>query len=439
MNYSSGVIRLILLLVNFFYVIGLFFAYSTYLIWQDYVPFFNYYGMTPVKSLVIFFFLFFSVFLLPVNLCRASDIFVWVLFYFLYVPIFVFCMGSVDDVQYLDLLVVVVAFFSFLLISLPSFVMRGQAESNVRTYCFKGGKLASFLIVIWVALFFLLISKYSSVMSFRGLDEVYVQRILGKADSLFYGYAQVYFGYVISVGLVVLGLFYKKVQLILLGVLGCIILYSITAERTIFIIPIFLYSVYLLVSTKKPIYWLVLFVFFLGVYFFVIAFFGDYNKFFKDLGFYVLTRVVAIPGLFFVDYYNYFSEVGYTNFSHVKGLSLFFSANPNLAQDPLYPELGRIVARDVHGINSNSNASFLSWDGVAGFGLLGVLIVSALFSAILFLVNFLTKHWPLGIILPLMAPLALTLTNGSLFTVLLSFGLLFWMSVFLFSKISLRR
>ena len=183
---------------------------------------------------------------------------------------------------------------------------------------------------------------------------------------------------------------------------------------------------------------MILFVFFVGIYFFVIAIYGDYNKFFKDLGFYFLTRIVATPGSFFVDYYNYFSEVGYTNFSHAKGFNLFFAPSQTLAQDPFFPELGRIVARDVHGINSNSNASFLSTDGIAGFGLVGVLIVSALLSLILFIVNFLTRHWPLGITLPLMAPLALTLTNGSLFTVLLSFGLFFWMSVFLLSRFTFR-
>lgn len=438
MNLNTIFIRLNLLLLSSFYTIGLIYSYSTYLVWQDYVPFFTYHGMTPVKLMITFSFIFYSVILLPINLYKASDIFVWVLLYFLYIPIIVFYMGSIDEVRYSDVMVAIVIFLSFLLISLPGFAIKERAEFSDCVHYFNGKKIANSLVIIWLALFLILINKYSSIMSLRGLDEVYVQRILGRADSLFYGYVQLYFGYVISVGLVVLGFFYRKILHLILGIVGCLVLYSITAERTIFIIPVYLFLVYLLVATRKPIYWLIFFVFALAIYFFTIALFGDYNEFFKDLGFYILTRVVAIPGLYFVDYYNYFSEVGYTNFSHAKGFNLFFNASHNLAKDPLYPELGLIVGRDVHGINSNSNASFLSWDGIAGFGLLGVLIISALFSVILFLINYLTRQWPLGIILPLMAPMALALTNGSLFTVLLSFGMLFWLFIFLYHKIAVR-
>ena len=424
--------------VTVFYVAGLIFAYSTYLVWQDYVPFFNYVGMSPEKYIILLLFIFLVVFFLPVKLRNSSDIFVWILSFFLYIPINVFYAGSVDIVGPLDLLVFLTVGLSFVLIALPSHLMRKREIFGISDSNMNYRKIMAFLVIVWVVLLFVLIQKYASILSLRGLDEVYIQRSLGKADSLLYGYAQVYFGYVISLALVVLGLFHKQKIVLLLGVLGCLFLYSITAEKTIFILPVFIYFVYLLSVSKNPILWLVLFVFSLGCYFFIIACWGAYNQLLKDLGFYLLTRVVAIPGLFFVDYFNYFSEIGYTNFSHAKGFNLFFNASPMLAQDPLFPELGRIVARDVHGIDSNSNASFLSTDGVAGFGLLGVLIVSFFMSVILFMINYLTKYWPLQITLPLMAPMALTLTNGSLFTVLLSFGLLFWLFMFFFSRVSVR-
>ena len=48
-----------------------------------------------------------------------------------------------------------------------------------------------------------------------------------------------------------------------------------------------------------------------------------------------------------------------------------------------------------------------------------------------------TRRWPLKITLPLLAPIALTLTNGSFFAMLLSFGL-FWIFVFLLSRFTFR-
>lgn len=438
MRYSESIVRVLFFLVFSFYSAGLIFSYSTYLIWQDYVPFFNYVGISLEEVFILIVFVFIGSIFMPSKLKNASDIFVWVLFLFLYLPVYIFYMGSSNTVSMFDSIVYLVVAVSFLLVALPSYLMRRKIVFDVSVHGLPDKRIITYFLFFWFVLLLVVLQKYMSVMSLRGLDQVYIQRVLGKADSLFYGYAQVYFGYVLSIALVGLGFFYKKKVSVLVGVFGCVILYSITAERTIFILPVFVYLVYRLVSTKNQTFWMIFFICFLGVYFFFIGFCGDYNKLFKDFGFYILTRVVAIPGLFFVDYLNYFNEVGYTNFSHVKGFNLFFSASPALAQDPLFPELGRIVARDVHGINSNSNASFLSTDGVAGFGLIGVLIVSFFLSGVLFLINLLAKNWPVQLVVPLMAPMALTLTNGSLFTVLLSFGLLFWMSVFLFSRISIR-
>ena len=438
MNCSFGLVRVCLLVATLFYVAGLICSYSTYLVWQDYVPFFNYEGVSPEEYFILFLFISVVVLFLPLKLKNSSDVFVWVLSFLLYIPICVFYVGSADVFDLSGLLVLIVLVLSFLFIALPSYLMR-QCEGLCADICsYNYNKLISFLMIVWVVLLVFLAEKYASIIAFRGLDEVYIQRSLGKADSLLYGYAQVYFGYVVSVALIVFGLSCKQKMGLLLGVFGCIFLYSITAERTIFILPAFVGVVYLLVTSKEPIFWLVLLIFCLAFYFFIIALWGDYNKFFKDLGFYGLTRVVAIPGQFFVDYLNYFSEVGYTNYSHAKGFNLFFTASPVLAQDPFFPELGRIIARDVHGVDSNSNASFLSTDGVAALGLLGVLIVSLVLSVALLIINFLTRRWPLKITLPLLAPIALTLTNGSFFTVLLSFGLLFWMFVFLLSRFTFR-
>jgi hypothetical protein len=434
-KHSNGLVRIYFFLVISLYSSCLIFSHSTYLVWQDYVPFFKYSGVSVEDLLALFVFLVFVSMLTPLRVTKVSDIFVWILLLFLYLPIFIITIGSKDVLSLYDSLTFLILLCSFSLIAVPSFVMNKKREDNE-----TGNKkiLINFFYILWILLFLFLFKKYSAVMSLRGLDDIYAQRELGKADSLVYGYAQVYFGYVISVGLVALGLFYKNGVAILIGLIGCLVLYAITAERTIFILPIFVYMVHKLIMSERQTSWFLIFIFVSCLYFLFIGEFGDYNKLTKDFGFYFLTRVVAIPGMFFTDYLNYFGEVGYTNFTHAKGFGLFFEASSALIHDPLYPELGRIIARDVYGINSNSNASFLATDGAAGFGLIGVLIVSVVLSIILCVINFLTKNWPLQLIVPVMAPMALTLTNGSIFTVMLSFGMLFWIAIFCFYKVKIR-
>jgi len=435
-RHSSGLLRIYFFLVIALYSCCLIFSHSTYLVWQDYIPFSKYLGISVEDLVALFIFLVFVSIFTPLLVTKVSDIFVWILLLFLYIPIFIITIGTKDVLSLSDSLTLLILTCSFGIIAIPSFFTKRKVVDHDAFLYFSGKNLLYFFSLLWIVLFFLLFNKYSAIISLRGLDDIYVQRELGKADSLLYGYAQIYFGYVISVGLVALGLFYKKRISILLGMTGCLFLYAITAERTIFILPVFVYMVYKLMVSKRQTSWLFIFILISSLYFLLIGEFGDYNKFTKDLGFYFLTRVVAVPGMFFTDYLTYFGEVGYTHFTHAKGFSLFFEASPALTQDPLYPELGKIIARDVYGINSNSNASFLATDGAAGFGLIGVLIISVILSITLYFINFLTKSWPVQLIVPVMAPMALTLTNGSLFTVILSFGMLFWILIFCIYKIN---
>jgi hypothetical protein len=406
--------------------------------WQDYIPFFNYSEISIEDILIQFLFSGVAAFIAPVGIRRVSDIFFWVLLLFLYLPAIAIFLGEMTIFSADDLIVLFVLYMSFLIVSLPSifYKRRHYVENQHFSY---GNKLVAVFSIIWFLFLFVLLNKFSSIMSLRGLDTVYEQRILGKADSLLYGYVQVYFGYVVSVALVALGIFYKKSLIIIQGIIGCIILYAVTAERTIFVLPLFVFVVHKVVSSRKSQFWIIFFILLSSGYFILLSVWGDYSETTKKLGFYYLTRVVAVPGLFFVDYLEYFRDVGYTYFTHAKGFSLFFDADLSLKQDPYFPELGRIVARDVHGINSNSNASFLSTDGIAGLGLIGVVIVSILLSIILYFANYLSRKWPPSLIVPIMAPMALTLTNGSLFTVLISFGLALWLFLLLISNLTVNK
>lgn len=416
----------VLLFFTVFYSLSIHFTHTGYLAEQHHAPFFNYGNLDFFEFVIILLFVSMSLFFLPLRIASVSSIFVVVLYYFLYLPIFVISLGNdrlpVDELSFV-LLVVTASFF---IVSMPSRFIANSALVDERFL----KRVSNIFFALWgcALVFFLL--EFGSVMGFVGLDSIYIQRELGRAGTAFAGYLQLYFGYFLSLAVFAFGLHFRKFIFLGVGVLGCFLLYLVTAERSIFVLPAFVFVVYLAVLSKNNFtFWLSAFLCLSSLSFLCVGLYYNESKVVYEIGFYYLVRVVAIPGVLFEQYYEFFSKVGYTNFSHVSVLNLLLDPDRYFIGDSLYPQLGKIVARDVYNINSNLNSSFMATDGVAAFGLVGLLIVSLVFSIYLFLVDFLGRNWPLTFIVPAMCPLAIVLTNGSLFTVLLSFGGLAWLMI----------
>lgn len=419
-----------LFLANLLYVFSLNFAYSTYWLLQDYFPVSNFYGVTAEKFIIVFLFLCCSFVIFPKNLQKPSSIFVWILYYLLYLPVLVYFLGHNSDLQYLDLGIAILLLLSFIVVSIPAFTLNKHIGSDLQSGLFKPESLSGPFLILWIMMCVLIFNNFATIMSIKTFDEIYIQREIGRADSLFYAYLQLYFVYVASAYIFLLGLYVRNIIFLLVGIFGCIVSYAINAERTVLMLPFLWSFVYFVTSKNSQIKYLIFIVLFASCLFSILGIFSGDFELIKELGFYLFARPVAVPGSFFKDYYSYFTEFGYTNFSHVSGLNLFFDPDSVLASDPLYPELGKIIARDVHGIESNSNASFLSWDGLAGFGVIGVLIISIVLSGVMFILNFFSRYWPARFVVALIAPFPYLLTNGSLFTVLLSFGFFFLIFIF---------
>lgn len=417
------------------------FAHSTYLVWQDYIPFFYLGEINLIKAFVILIFCFFATILFNQKFNKISDVFLLVLLVFLYLPVIVISLGERRDFSIEYLLFLISIFISYFIISLPSKICFSKKLINQfpeEKKVFKS--YLNFVFFLWIISAFFIIYVYKSIIYFASLDVIYDQRIVGAAKNLAEGYLQTYFGYVLSIALVVFGLFLGKKFYIVLGCFGCVLLYGVTAERSIILMPLFAYIFYKFAKNhEKSIKIVFYFLLISGLYFIFAGFFGDYNKLFKDISFYYLTRVVATPGLLVFDYYDFFSEIGYTFYSHVKGFNIFFNPSYPLAVDEFYPALGKIIARDLYEVNSNMNASFLATDGAAALGLLGIIIISCVLSIALFCFNYVSFGWPREITYPLMAQLAFLLTNGSFFTMMFSFGGIFWFIFFLLSKLNLKK
>lgn len=139
------------------------------------------------------------------------------------------------------------------------------------------------------------------------------------------------------------------------------------------------------------------------------------------------------PGSFIVQYMDFFSNRGYTHFSHIRGLGAVIGTPSQYANDGRWPALGLIVGEDHFGfLRLNANASFVASDGIASFGIIGIPIVFCLVALYLRVLDKSARGIG-GVSLVLLLPFTLTLSNGSIFTLLTSFGGIFWVIIMRFA------
>ncbi|WP_246237720.1 hypothetical protein [Pseudomonas akapageensis] len=388
-----------------------------------------------VTLLVAFLFLMVSAAFLPLSFERPSSLFIYAIFFFVYVPSLMIAMLSHEDSldRYFWL------FFNFSV---------GLVVCCIAVRCggaFKEGNKHPSELVVYVSLlggglcFAILYATYGAILSFSGLDQVYQQREAGAATSLFVGYCQVYLAYVFSPCLFVIGLLYKRFLLLLGGLAGFVFVYMITAERTVLLLPFALFFIFLMfkwrgfgAKNSRNLFAVGA----LGVV--LVSSLFDISGVFNQLGFYYFTRLIAVPGLFVSQYYDFFSVEGYTYWSHVTFIGGLVETPLAYVGDEKWPALGKIIAERVMGVESQSNASFVATDGVAALGSIGVFLIFLVYSIWLLVLDRVANGWSKMFVIMVLFPLAFLSTNGSMFTMLTSFGGVFWLSVFFADKYSIR-
>jgi len=426
--------RLLIFIASMVYIVAIHLAHRGYLSDQELIPFYTYEPLEVLDYLwVLVYVLIISLFI-PNHLEKISSIFIYILYLFLYLPLPIIVLGEKWISNNNKYAVVLASLISFIFISLPP-MLSGRNWTNGRRININ--RFGVLFLLIWIALAIIFWFRFGHIINFAGPNEIYSQRSAGMATSLFEGYLQVYFGYFASVLLLAFGLYTRRVMYQVFGIIGCILLYGVTAEKTIFLMPLYVYLIHrAIVSKYRCVYLLSIFMFASALSFIYVELSYIDSSFSYWLGFYYLTRIVTIPALFLAQYFEYFSDHGLTYWGHVSGIAHYVAPSSSLYTDPLFPQLGKIIARDVHGINSNSNASFLATDGAAAFGVFGVITISLMLSCYLLVLDFVGRRWPIAFTAPALSPLAFILTNGSLFTALLSFGGLLWLLIFFIGDVA---
>lgn len=375
---------------------------------------------------------------MPIRFNRASSIILLLLFLLVFVPAVVINLENYEDSleRYGFLMGALALGMTLLFASVRAF----GSEPSATPVFVPSKKVASFFFLAWLFCVAVLLAIYHDSMSLQSLGDVYGQRARGAATSLAVGYVQVYFAFLINPFLFAYGLANRRWLAVAVAMGGFLIAYMITAERTIFLLPFAMFLIYKVVRLRfLTIQHVTVLVLGFSTLTLLISFFWRSVGAIEKLGFYFLTRLLAYPGVFVAQYYDLFSQLGYTYWSHVSGVNRVVAAPNLLDYDAKWPILGRMLAERSFNVESNSNASLFATDGAAALGPVGIVVISVLLACWLILLDRASRDWKRQFVLPLLLPVSLALVNASFFTVLLSFGGIFWTLFFYGSRVSADR
>jgi hypothetical protein len=432
-SFNALVDRLLIVGATYAYALSIFISYKLYLF-----PLWGYFGFVysePQNRDFFFAFIMLTVASasLPRTFLRPSSVILFFMYAVVFVPTIVVTLCLSADTLVTHWRILLSLTFAFVMCSLTS---RLQTTTRSHNIGYPGHRMVNSFLILWLLIAILNIAVYHSVMGFAGIETAYEQREAGASKNALTAYSQTLFSSVINPTIFVLGLVYRKKIYVWIGILGSLLIYSISAQKTILLLPMVIYAFYKFLSVKSirlktPAAPLAL----LAVLTLVASMTYEENELIWLFAALFVFRTIAVPGLTYSQYHEFFFANGYTFWSHVKGFSSFVPTPSIYANDPLWPGLGYMIGEFAYGRSDlNANANLFSGDGVAAAGWAGVLIIGLLFSIWLKALDLVATKWSPKFVALGVMPLAISFTNGHFFTNLLSFGGLAWLFILLFFR-----
>lgn len=364
-----------------------------------------------------------SAVVLPVNMHRFSDYFLWMVFYFLYLPsmLYVPLQGLAEDggrwlVASLALSFAAMTSLARYRVKVPSI----RCSTRLFFYGFFAGYVLLNLYVLYV---------YGGTISFVQFSDVYDQRQLSEevTGGSLAGYAAGFLSGAFNPFLMAVGLTERRKGLFVIGFLGQMLMYSTAALKFVLLsavlIPIFyFFHVKRHVITSARLGLLVFCSCLIPLAF--IPLLGDVQE--GGIGWQLASIVFmrtygmagALPGV----YSQFFANHPHTYYSHINLIGL-------LVPYPYAQSVGQEVGFDMSGVAVNANASFWATDGIAAAGNVGVVLIGVFVGLFLAVCNGLVKPAVTRLAYLASIPFVMMIANSSLFTALLTGGggLLFMM------------
>jgi hypothetical protein len=356
---------------------------------------------------------------LPHDYRKISGLIGWLLFVFCFVPSIVLStiIGVLRPEILLQLQLALTAGMSaILVIPRPAVVpFRSTSITTTTFWLFVGLLFAGF--TAWI------VGVNYDKMQVVGMADVYTQRFSANSSVGNSAYAMGILSGSIDPFLMAIGLVQRKPLLFLLGAFGQVVVYSVLAQKFVFLSVFYVPGFYYLLGGRKfalkpigaPLWRLALLsVGILAVGSAVMSFRSTSgSQSVDDVGTLLLMRQFSLPG----GYAAYFTDHPLTYFTHISIVKAMFGA--------IYPrdvglEIGSYLVGG--GVGMNANANFFASDGIAGLYLIGPAVMGIVVGLILRFADKVIGQEHLAIAGLTMTAFGFSLAEASVFTSLLTGG-----------------
>jgi hypothetical protein len=356
-----------------------------------------------------------SALMLPVELRRYSDYFLWMVFYFLYLPamLYVPLQGMTSDGG--------LTLVASLALSFATMIWFGQYRIKLPIIRCSRRTFVGVFFVAYVLLSVYVVYTYGGSLHFVQFSDVYDQRELSDevAGGSLAGYAAGFLAGAFNPFLMAVGLIERRPAWLTIGFLGQLLMYSTAAMKFVLVsallIPIFYFFLIrpaAITSTR------------LGVLvglscLLPLAAIPLVGGAIDSLGYalvaIVFMRTYGMAGALTGVYSQFFLEHPLTYYSHINIVKLFVPY-------PYEKSIGQEVGFDMSGGPLNANANFWATDGIAAMGNIGVVAIGLFVAVFLMFCNGVVR--PEGRRLAFVAtlPFIMEIANASFFTSLFTGG-----------------
>lgn len=407
---------LYLILISTIYSVAYILSYRYFL-----NTYFEYMGYIIVDRPLKFWLLSIFISVLPVFLyrgCLAISSFISLFIYLvLYIPtILTFAFASKEQINIILFVQLVFMCGMSLFFYADRFIFKNQKigfKQKLSTRFFLYITVIATLYILWI---------FRNNMNLVSFSDVYIQRSL--TQEIGSGIVPRYIASWLATFLIPLclsyGLFYRKYLYSIIGIIACIILYMSTAAKGTILLPFSFFFLYFILNKFgiDRIFSTLASVLSISIITLVILTKPDTLMFMISSVF--MMRTISIGGISNVNYYDFFLTHPNTYFSHVGIINKITGYYPygNIS-------IGETIGFFLFDTDVNANANFWATDGIASFGIFGIIIISLIFFLFLILLNTVTKKYNRTFIILLFLGFIGTLLNTSLFSSLMSGGGIF--------------
>lgn len=357
---------------------------------------------------------------LPMDADRPSRLITWVLYLTVFVPsMFVPLFAALRPAEEIRPMMAVL-FLSFAIICLPQWlpVLRLR-KPQLPSMAFWGG----FWVVVGGLLAWVIV-VYQGHFSLVGFDEVYESlrfsaREVGRGTGV--GYPIMWLSGALMPFLMSWALVRRRFSLLVFAAGVLVLLYSTAGLKSILISAVVTPCLFMLMQGRRlpfavKLIWVIVAVF--GVLNTANLLVTEMTRSHLLLSAIVFARTFAGPGLLTAMYQDFFADHPLTYYSHVNGINLIV---PYPYQNGIGQEVGYFYSRNL---DLNSNAHLWCSDGLAAMGLPGLLLVSLLCGVVFWVLDSVALRHKGIFSATAINFAALNISNASLFTALLSGGLI---------------